>query len=866
MQHREQIAEPYPGPRPYHKNEHSIFFGREEETADLRDLCMAYQLVVLYAQSGAGKSSLVGAGLRPSLIARRMRVLPVVRVGGGTDRRQLSSSSNIFVANALASLLGHRAPEEQVLASALKAASSEHARARLVVFDQFEELFTSYPDRWRDREGFFKQLNDALREDHELRVLLVMREEHIAELDSFCETVPTNLRIRYRLERLKDAAAKDAIQKPCTMFGWSIDDYDASKLIANLRHIKIRLGDVVDEIEGEYVEPVYLQVVCRDVWNNRNGNADNRLAIPDNVEDIDRSLITYYESALKLASHNGRVRQGKIRNWIDRELITPRGTRSYVFQGEKRTEGLPNAALAALEGAHVVRSEPRSGESWFELTHDRLIAPIRRSNLAWKKRTRLWLWPLYGLILLSLCMCGSVYLPRMYLGHIKNRANESKLEADGLAAQAAAIEANTAKDLSRRTEPLTLPNWLAVANKYEASLKDYNQAKDTTRLAEVYEGAGQAYLHMHEYDKAKDAFINAAKSDKDKKDRLASDLIAQGQADYLGGHTKDAIVDYEQAQQIFEASVMADTTRETDLLRHLGEAELRYGNYEKAKTAFKNAADKVHRFEQAGELVEDVFGVGLSVSQQGHYSDGKAIYELMFSPQSSTKPVHIPPPARILREIGFDELHNNDYLHAKEHLDMSYDEARDSGDMEQESYSALTLAEFYLELHEVATGKLEHKNMVERSGAFLPEQVNLGLSLKYALEAEKEFRSRQDEVMRAAAVTYMARAHIGMAARASTSADRHHLLAEAAQELSDALKLEKGQRRIGEAFTTQAQGILWEAKEDSGEAMKAYEMSYCLYSSMKSVSIHKDEVGKSLLALGRQPIECTSDQAGYPES
>src|SRR6478672_1035767 len=53
----------YPGPRSFETDESGIFFGRERETADLRNLLLSYRTVLLYSQSGAGKSSLVRAGL-----------------------------------------------------------------------------------------------------------------------------------------------------------------------------------------------------------------------------------------------------------------------------------------------------------------------------------------------------------------------------------------------------------------------------------------------------------------------------------------------------------------------------------------------------------------------------------------------------------------------------------------------------------------------------------------------------------------------------------------------------------------------------------------------------------------------------------
>jgi len=45
-----------------------------------------------------------------------------------------------------------------------------------VIFDQFEEIFSSYQGRWKDREGFFEQVSAALEADPLLRVVFVMRE------------------------------------------------------------------------------------------------------------------------------------------------------------------------------------------------------------------------------------------------------------------------------------------------------------------------------------------------------------------------------------------------------------------------------------------------------------------------------------------------------------------------------------------------------------------------------------------------------------------------------------------------------------------------------------------------------------------
>ena len=72
-------ANPYVGPRAFTAGER--LFGRDRELADLVDLVIAERIVLLHAPSGAGKSSLLQAGLTPRLRAEGLVVLPVARVG-----------------------------------------------------------------------------------------------------------------------------------------------------------------------------------------------------------------------------------------------------------------------------------------------------------------------------------------------------------------------------------------------------------------------------------------------------------------------------------------------------------------------------------------------------------------------------------------------------------------------------------------------------------------------------------------------------------------------------------------------------------------------------------------------------------------
>ncbi len=58
---------PYPGLRSFRPNEADLFFGRDSQINELRDLLADHNIIVVLGGSGSGKSSLVRAGLVPKL-------------------------------------------------------------------------------------------------------------------------------------------------------------------------------------------------------------------------------------------------------------------------------------------------------------------------------------------------------------------------------------------------------------------------------------------------------------------------------------------------------------------------------------------------------------------------------------------------------------------------------------------------------------------------------------------------------------------------------------------------------------------------------------------------------------------------------
>lgn len=449
---------PYVGPRPFEENEQQFFFGRSEEVAILEGLVMARRASLFFAQSGAGKSSLLRAGLIPELtrqqtvgrgprarVYQKMRVLPILSVGGAVP--STVQPANVFIFNALYALRPDAVPAElarlalpDALATYFEESEGERERrgddntapqsanlpahpSTLLIFDQFEELFTHHLDRWTEREGFFRQVAETLERYPDLHVLFTMREDYIAEVVPFAGLLPEALRPRFRLERLKRQAALDAITLPAARAGRSYADGVAEALVENLSRTQVgrgrteqgdgRQGDwepsqgdreTSDAVAapaaipiyppqrrtnsstfGEFVEPVHLQIVCRQLWENL--PAGHRVIQAEDVQafgDVDQALTDFYESAVKKMVDQTHFSERIFRDWCDTHLVTPARTKGLVYRGEADTEGLPNAAADVLNDAYIIRATMRGNDTWYELAHDRLVEPILEANRRWE--------------------------------------------------------------------------------------------------------------------------------------------------------------------------------------------------------------------------------------------------------------------------------------------------------------------------------------------------------------------------------------------------------------------------------------------------------------------------------------------------
>ena len=411
MTEQTTTANPYVGPRTFSYEQRHLFFGREREARDLTARFLSERLLLFYAQSGAGKSSLLQTRIIPQLRnEREFGVLPVARVSGellpginkvdniyafnlmtsiddGPDPSRLASVS---ISDFLARLVFKEGKHWVYDASIVPEPAVEQPRRRYaLIVDQFEEIITAHPSRWQEREDFFRQLEDAMVGDPNLWVMLTLREDYVAALDPYANLMTDRLRARFYMERMGVDAALEAVQRPANEAGGRpFAAGVAEKLVDDLR--QVRMPGQEKTVSGQHVEPVQLQVVCYQLWEKLKGRPPGPISMDDLAEagDVDRALAAFYEDAIGrvVGDSTKLTSESALRGWFDANMITEAGTRGSVYQGRRRSADMPNAVIESLADQFLLRRELRAGGAWIELVHDRFVEPIRQSNREWIER------------------------------------------------------------------------------------------------------------------------------------------------------------------------------------------------------------------------------------------------------------------------------------------------------------------------------------------------------------------------------------------------------------------------------------------------------------------------------------------------
>jgi hypothetical protein len=250
-------------------------------------------------------------------------------------------------------------------------ASDDKPLTDVLIFDQFEEILTIDPANVEAKETFFQQLGAALRR-WACWALFSIRDDYAASLNPYLRPIPNRFSSRFPLTFLNKAAAMEAIREP------------ARDTVVTFE--KAAVEKLVEDLLGPTVEPLHLQVVCKRLWQEQFDKGSKTIP-PEAIkpgETVDEALADYYMNEVREAAERDFAMERRLREWIEDRLITRNHVRERVKQGEG-TNAIAGNLIERLINVYLVQKEAGRSGAWYELAHDRLIAPIEKNNAEWRK-------------------------------------------------------------------------------------------------------------------------------------------------------------------------------------------------------------------------------------------------------------------------------------------------------------------------------------------------------------------------------------------------------------------------------------------------------------------------------------------------
>lgn len=359
----------------YDKADKEIFFGREKETEILYEKVFRSKFVLVYGASGIGKTSLINCGLANRFADTDWYELFIRRQG----------DINLSIRNALIEAIHQanrfaRKKARQSLpdfdASIPELVQSLYLRCFkpiFLVFDQFEELFIlGSPEEKLALIETFKGLGE---EDINCNLIIIMREEYLADLDDFETEIPYFLANRMRVEALSRLQTETVVRQTVTAPRFGIDVIDP----------EVTLPLIVEKVsDGRKVQLAYLQVYLDRLYREGSREGGTQFS-PDLVARtgalgdvmrlfLDEQMHAVHQSLKEVAPDMSLDRLWQLMG----KFVTLDGTKQPIAQTEVYEQlrsfepELVDLSLQELVNSRILRLD----DDVYEVAHDSLANRI----------------------------------------------------------------------------------------------------------------------------------------------------------------------------------------------------------------------------------------------------------------------------------------------------------------------------------------------------------------------------------------------------------------------------------------------------------------------------------------------------------
>lgn len=362
----------------YGKQDRDLFFGREDEIQELYDLVRKCNLVIVYGKSGTGKTSLIKCGLASEFDENETTMIEVRR-GTNINQSLAAELSKLLKPDDKAG--------EKTITQLIQKLYNRHLRPVFLLLDQFEELFISGDKVERDE--FLKHLISIRESDVPCVIVLVIRQEYLADLTPFKKEVPFLFQHTLQVEQMdQDKSAKvvynifDKLTNPESV-------KLKAKIPEKICYDKEMTTGIIDIVsDGKFfVELPYLQVYLDKLFKVACEQANGEIKIykdllqDERLRDIETVINNLLDDQILAATKKiGEESDAKVISFLkifvtDQDTKKPVSISTAYDNGKNRglTKAQIDICLQIFTNALLLR--PLENNQ-YELSHDSVAAKI----------------------------------------------------------------------------------------------------------------------------------------------------------------------------------------------------------------------------------------------------------------------------------------------------------------------------------------------------------------------------------------------------------------------------------------------------------------------------------------------------------
>jgi formylglycine-generating enzyme required for sulfatase activity len=386
----------------------AFFFGRDAEITEILGRIRENPLTTLFGQSGLGKTSLIGAAVVPEL--RDHGFAPVhLRLDYDTSAPSLLEQTHTVLRKSMPKAAWPEAAAATTLWELFHCTPPllpDGASAPVLIFDQFEEIFTlgrQSADRERETELWLEQIADLLQNrpprlleerfaenrrlarDYDfsaspVRIVFSLREDYLSHLEGWKSRLPLLTQNRMGLQLLNGPKALEAVLGPASLGAEPLLTREVAASI--VRTVARKQPDT--PLTHIKAVPPLLSLLCEQLNAARLSVNGAQISADMVSGQSDNILQRFYEDSFSVFPVQHRE---VIRALIeDPPMVTEGGFRNALVRDDAEAT-LTRAGMAAasevfdvLIQRRLITVEEKDRVQRLEVTHDVLVPMLVRSR------------------------------------------------------------------------------------------------------------------------------------------------------------------------------------------------------------------------------------------------------------------------------------------------------------------------------------------------------------------------------------------------------------------------------------------------------------------------------------------------------